>query len=93
MKRLKEIKREIKALKLERELLRSKKEEHPLIIEAKKKGYKKGNFICFVGREEMFDDNCIDWTYEVVSDRVFTNPIGMGGACIYKNGKWAIIIK
>ncbi len=49
MSRLKEIKGEIKALKLERELLRNKKTEHPLIVEARKRGFYEGmkeHFIC-----------------------------------------------
>jgi len=92
MSRLKEIKKEIKALKLERELIKSQR-KHPLIVEAIKKGYKKGNFKSLNGNGHEFTTDPVYWYHDEIQDKLYTRPKYKGGACLYEKGVWATIIK
>jgi hypothetical protein len=88
MSRLKEIKGEIKALKLERELLRNKKTEHPLIVEARKRGFYEGmkeHFICLIDNRQW---DCRD-EFNIRND----GGLGLGSNLIMKKGIWTKIIK
>ena len=87
MKRLKEIKQEIKSLKLERELLRNKKEHH-LITKARKRGFYEGMeepFLC------LMDSKIWDCRNEF--NISFNGDLGLGSSFIFYKGKWATIIK
>ena len=62
-----------------------------LIEEAKKRGYKKGNFKCLLSRESEFSENYNKWYFEMHTNALYTKSLGEGGACIFKNGKWSEI--
>ena len=67
--------------------LATKEEVEPLLIsEAKKRGYKNGNYECLTTYTEFVDDeNNYDYIHEY-------NPLFQGTNMIFKNGKWAEII-
>jgi len=104
MNRLKEIKREIKALKIERELLKA---EHPLLIEARERGfYDVGNvfFSEFTDNNEPrvilpYNDKHTEVTYRIdplgirSSNGMTTDGRLCSNPLIMENGKWAQIIK
>lgn len=64
--------------------------ESALINEAKKKGYKKGNFKCLVERECEFNKNTHEWSFQ--QNGLFTAPFGKGGSCLFQDGIWAEIL-
>ena len=63
-----------------------------LINEAKKRGYKKGNFKCIFNREDEFNLDYKKWFYCDIEKSLFTMPYGEGGSCLFKDGKWAEIL-
>lgn len=66
--------------------------EIALIAEAKRKGYKKGNFKCPLSRESQFSEDYNEWYFESLTNSLYTKGAGKGGACIFKEGKWAEIL-
>lgn len=63
-----------------------KEVEKRLIEEAKKRGYKKGNYKCLWTNDVRYDD-CIPM-YALDEDRLW-----LKNGCVYSKGKWAEIIK
>lgn len=64
-----------------------------LIEEAKKRGYKAGNFICLrsgaLSTPQSVDDYD-KWTLMV--DKLYTKGLGLGGDAVYMDGKWAEVL-
>jgi len=61
--------------------------ENALIIEAKKRGYTKGNFISFTSGEIANGNN-----YEIVYDNN-NNEFWNKNGCVFRKGKWAEILE
>lgn len=60
-----------------------------LIKEAKRRGYKKGNFICPLERYDEFNSNFSNWAYNKRASKLYTESRGEGGSIIWESGTWA----
>ena len=66
----------------------NKEVEEALINEAKKRGFKEGNYKSLLSGDRGFKG----WYFCEQDNSLYTNLDGEGGDVVFKNGKWATII-
>ena len=60
-----------------------------MIMEAKRRGYTRDNFVCLDGNEYGYNDIIDHWSF--YTDVLYTETMGNGGMIAYKHGRWAEI--
>lgn len=60
-----------------------------MIMEAKRRGYTRDNFVCLDGNEYGYNYNIDHWSF--YTDVLYTETMGNGGMIAYKHGRWAEI--